>query len=92
MADALLKRYAQEGVLRVLVQLDMTRPGGSGNDFHWSSSSGGGQPLKTGTMCRAAIMIERQRLITLIIPWTKKEHPDRELTCAGFQNEMWNWV
>ena len=42
------------------------------NRFRWSSSSGAKQKLKTGTLCEAAIVVEKQRLITLIIPWVKK--------------------
>ena len=45
---------------------------GRGNRFSWSSSSGSMQPLKTGTMCQAAIVVEKRKLIQLILPWTKK--------------------
>ncbi len=44
----------------------------SGNRFRWSSPSGLAQPLKTGTMCQAAIVVEQAKLIQLILPWTKK--------------------
>ena len=42
------------------------------NRFHWSSSSGAKQKLKTGTLCEAAIVVEKHRLITLVVPWLKK--------------------
>ncbi len=82
LADAFLKRYAPGVLLRVHVKLDeqvnsnTTGSSGSllnrGNRYRWSTSSGGLQPLKTGTMCQAAIVVDRQRLIKLILPWTKK--------------------
>ncbi len=69
-------------LLRVHVKLDervdssTALPSGPrskrGNRYRWSSSSGGLQPLKTGTMCQAAIVVDRQSLIKLILPWTKK--------------------
>ena len=30
------------------------------------------QPLKTGTMCEAAIVVDQPRLISLVIPWLKE--------------------
>ncbi len=42
------------------------------NRFLWSSSSGAEQKLKTGTLCEAAIVVERPRLITLVVPWVRK--------------------
>ena len=56
--DAILSEAAQS-----------TRP--TRNHFRWSSTSGAEQELKTGTMCEAAIVVERQRLITLVLPWIK---------------------
>jgi HlyD family secretion protein len=82
LADAFLKRYAPGVLLRVHVKLEENgsstavqenRPHSNRlNHFRWSSSSGNAQPLKTGTMCQAAIVVERRRLISLILPWTKK--------------------
>jgi HlyD family secretion protein len=80
LVDTFIKRYAPGVLLRVHVKLDepipstddFDRPSGQGlNHFQWSSSSGREQPLKTGTMCQAAIVVERRRLISLILPWTK---------------------
>jgi HlyD family secretion protein len=82
LVDAFLRRYAPGVVLRAQIQLE-TRPDaadagrdrshpGSRNPFLWSSSSGAEQPLKTGTICQAAIVVKRQRLIRLILPWTRK--------------------
>jgi HlyD family secretion protein len=42
------------------------------NYYVWSSSSGSRQPLKTGTMCEAAIVVERPPLITLVVPWLRR--------------------
>jgi HlyD family secretion protein len=82
LVDAFLKRYAPGVVLRVQVKLD--EPGGPAtgpdrigrsarqNPYRWSSSSGPTQRLKTGTMCEAAIVVERRPLIRLILPWTRK--------------------
>jgi HlyD family secretion protein len=82
LVESFLKRYAPGVVLRVQVKLDpddrpMSRGDGSAsrgptNPFRWSSSSGRDQPLKTGTMCQASIVVERRRLIRLILPWTRK--------------------
>ena len=79
LVDAFLKRYAPGVVLRVQIKLDKPEdptigsrdPGRSGrqNPFDWSSSSGPAQPLKTGTMCQASIVVERRPLIRLILPW-----------------------
>jgi HlyD family secretion protein len=82
LVDAFLKRYAPGVVLRVQIKLDEQgdpaigargpRRSGRLNPFRWSSSSGPAQPLKTGTMCQAAIVVERRPLIRLILPWTRK--------------------
>jgi HlyD family secretion protein len=82
LVDAFLRRYAPGVLLRVDVKLkEKGTPSGPassrpqrarGNRFEWSSSSGRAQPLKTGTMCQAAIVVERRKLISLILPWTKR--------------------
>jgi HlyD family secretion protein len=81
LVDAFLKRFAPGVLLRVHIKLEELEPAGAAsggqagsvpkNHFRWSSSSGPTQPLKTGTMCQAAIVVKKQRLINLILPWTK---------------------
>ena len=80
LVDAFLKRYAPGVLLRVQVALkqDDRIPSESDrqdvgvlNPFKWSSSSGRKQVVKTGTMCRASIVVDKRRLITMILPWTK---------------------
>ena len=81
LVDAFVKRYAPGVLLRVHVKLDEAktsgpaqagRAGSAGtNHFDWSSPSGRRQPLKTGTMCQAAIVVEKRRLISLVLPWAK---------------------
>jgi HlyD family secretion protein len=81
LVDTFLKRYAPGVLLRVHVKLDESDVSTSSdsprppserlNHFRWSSSSGHAQPLKTGTMCQVAIVVEKRRLISLILPWTK---------------------
>jgi len=82
LVETFLKRYAPGVLLRVHVKLEL-RQGVTTNDaneidpkdlnrFHWSSSSGEQQKLKTGTLCEAAIVVEKHRLITLVVPWVKK--------------------
>ena len=81
-ADALFKRYAERGLLRVKVKMDemsanpSTGPRGitqgHANRFRWSSATGAMQPLKTGTMCQADIVIERRSLIEMMVPWSRK--------------------
>ncbi len=82
LVESFVKRLAPGVLLRVHVKLlpaddaDLKRARESGctdpNHYDWSSSSGLTQPLKTGTMCQAAIVVERRRLISLVLPWTKK--------------------
>jgi HlyD family secretion protein len=82
LVDTFLKRYAPGVLLRVHVKLQENgaahysrsiRPNAERrNPFVWSSSSGPAQPLKTGTMCQAAIVVDKRKLISLILPWTKK--------------------
>ncbi len=81
LVEAFLKRYAPGVVLRVQIKLEVREPASPGASsnltggppaFRWSSSFGPPQPLKTGTICQAAIIVERRPLIRLILPWTKK--------------------
>jgi HlyD family secretion protein len=82
LVDAFLKKYAPGVLLRVHVKL-CERPGAerpkvtdpnkdTGNIYDWSSSSGIKQPLKTGTMCEAAIVVKQEPLIRLVLPWLRK--------------------
>ncbi|QEH36013.1 hypothetical protein OJF2_45710 [Aquisphaera giovannonii] len=84
LVETFLKRYAPGVLLRVHVELERapaqdaagvghdSTPPDRNNPFVWSSSSGSGQHLKTGTLCDAAIVVEEQRLISLVVPWIKK--------------------
>jgi HlyD family secretion protein len=82
LVEAFLKRYAPGVVLRLHIKLEEQDHGAPRrpdrgrsarqNPFRWSSSSGPTQPLKTGTMCQAAIVVERRPLIRLILPWSRK--------------------
>ncbi len=80
LVDTFLKRYAPGVLLRVHVKLDEAKApeqkhgdqSGEDNHFVWSSFSGRSRPLKTGTMCQAAIIVERRRLISLVLPWTRR--------------------
>ena len=80
LVDSFLKRYAPGVLLRVQVKLDAAsadelayakKAKSPPNNFSWSVSSGIVQALKTGTMCQAAIVVEKRRLISLVLPWTK---------------------
>lgn len=72
LVDTFLKRYAPGVLLRLHVKLEEAEHHSrSGNRFRWSSSSGSDQPLKTGTMCQAAVVVQKHRLISLVLPWTK---------------------
>ena len=85
LVESFIKRHESGVLLRVHVKLteadagDLVRASRSGsgsstenNRFDWSSSSGRLQPLKTGTMCQAAIVVERRRLISLVLPWAQR--------------------
>ena len=41
------------------------------NRLDWSSSSGAYQPVSSGTLCSASIVVERRPLIVLAMPWFK---------------------
>ena len=41
------------------------------NRLDWSSSSGAYQPVSSGTLCSASIVVERRPLIALAMPWFK---------------------
>ena len=41
------------------------------NRLDWSSSSGAYQPISSGTLCSASIVVERRPLIVLAMPWFK---------------------
>ena len=68
LVESFVKRHAPGVLLRVHVKLkpatdtDLKRARESGctdpNHYDWSSSSGLTQPLKTGTMCQAAIVVD----------------------------------
>ncbi len=42
------------------------------NRLDWSSSSGAYQPISSGTLCSASIVVERRPLIVLAMPWFKE--------------------
>ncbi len=72
LVETFLKRYSPGVLLRLHVKLEEIKPGpGAQNHFRWSSSSGSAQPLKTGTMCQAAVVVGKRKLISMILPWTK---------------------
>jgi HlyD family secretion protein len=83
LVDSFLKRHAPGVLLRVHVKLDeddgaafapAREPGTARNNhFKWSSTSGPRQPLKTGTMCQAAIVVARKPLIGLLLPWFRTQ-------------------
>jgi HlyD family secretion protein len=71
LVDAFFKRDAPSVLLRVQFDFasgDRNRQ----NPFRWSSSSGADQPLKTGTLCQAAIIVERRSLLSLFKAWIAK--------------------
>ena len=82
LAEAFFKRYAPGVLLRVHVKLGGASRSDAASAVQPALRSrkplplvvivGASQPLKTGTMCQAAIVVEKQRLIKLILPWTKK--------------------
>jgi HlyD family secretion protein len=41
------------------------------NRLDWSSASGTYQPVSSGTLCTASIVVERRPLIALVMPWFK---------------------
>ncbi|MGO9467810.1 MAG: NHLP bacteriocin system secretion protein [Isosphaeraceae bacterium] len=41
------------------------------NKLDWSSSSGAYQPVSSGTLCSASIVVDRRPLISMAMPWFK---------------------
>ena len=41
------------------------------NRLDWSSSSGAYQPVSSGTLCSASIVVDRRPLISMAMPWFK---------------------
>jgi HlyD family secretion protein len=73
LVESFLKRNSPGVLLRLHVKLEEIEPRPeSKNHFHWSSSSGSLQPLKTGTMCQAAVVVGKRKLISMILPWTRR--------------------
>jgi HlyD family secretion protein len=82
LVETFLKRYAPGVLLRVHVKLDEREAQESNGEarsspaprkhFRWSASSEPPEPLKTGTMCQASIVVEKRTLVRLILPWTRK--------------------
>jgi HlyD family secretion protein len=83
LVENFLKRYAPGVVLRVHVRLDLAdadtirNAAAAGrvlnNPYKWSYATGSQQHLKTGTICRAAIVVRKRRLISLLLPWVKTQ-------------------
>ena len=100
LVDTFLKRYAPGVLLRVQVKLkpnDRLPPSRAvrkpllrrrrGQPLSLVIHFGGmDQPLKTGTMCEAAIVVEKPRLISLVIPWLKETSGLKDLKCGAPQS------
>jgi len=59
------------GALREVPAVATDRSHAQLNRLAWSSSSGASQPVSSGTLCAASIVVERRPLIALAMPWFK---------------------
>lgn len=48
------------------------QPAANQSGYQWSSAAGAPVTLSSGTLCRAEIVVERQRPISLVIPIVRK--------------------
>lgn len=70
--DVMVDRLLQGGnVIAVVATLETDPSTPSG--FKWSSSRGPDLEVEGGTLCTASIVLERQRPITLVIPFLRKQ-------------------
>ncbi len=70
--EVMVNRLMQSGEMIALIaslETDPSTPSG----FRWSSSNGPNVSIEGGTLCHASIVLERQRPITLLIPFLKKQ-------------------
>ena len=75
LADSFLRQAGGQALLSIRVELGRGRPPTTGqapaNSLEWSSRSGAGQRVSSGTLCAASIVVERRPLITLAMPWAR---------------------
>ncbi len=70
--EIMVNRLLQSGeVISLIATLETTPSTPSG--FRWSSSRGPDVSVEGGTLCQASIVLERQRPISLLIPFLKKQ-------------------
>jgi len=70
--ENLATRLTQNGAaieLEAVLEIDPSTPSG----FKWSSSLGPPIRIESGTLCSASVVLERQRPITLLVPFLKKQ-------------------
>lgn len=70
--EIMVDRLLQSGeVIALIATLEMDPATPSG--FRWSSSRGPNTMIEGGTLCQASVVLERQRPVTLLIPFLKKQ-------------------
>jgi HlyD family secretion protein len=70
--DVLVNRLLNSGELipvTATMESDPSTPSG----YRWSSSQGPDIPIEGGTICNASVVLARQRPITLLVPFLKKQ-------------------
>ena len=70
--EVLVNRLLQSGEtisLVAILESDPSTPSG----LRWSSSQGPDLSVEGGTVCSASVVLARQRPITLLIPFLKKQ-------------------
>ena len=73
LVDTFLKRYSPGVLLRLHVKLEETEPRSRSRQTTSAGRrrQGPTQPLKTGTMCQAAVVVQKRQIDQLVLPWTK---------------------
>lgn len=62
----------QQSQVSIGVRVDLSIDPATGR-FRWTSGKGPGFEITAGTLCRARITVDEQRLVSLIFPWLKRQ-------------------
>lgn len=72
--DRLAERLLKDGAaIEVIVTPEANPSADSG--FHWTGGAGPESPIVSGTLCKATVVLYRQRPVTLVIPFLVKYFP-----------------
>ena len=67
-----LVQTLSSGEARFEVHADLVADSTTASGYRWSSGKGPRMKLQSGTLCTGSIVVDEQRPVTLVIPWSKK--------------------